>query len=60
VGVRYRMMLPGKVPQDAVDLWAVELPQGTFVVTYTVLAPTDPIAALRAGRAIVAGVDLKP
>jgi hypothetical protein len=60
LGVRYRMMLPGKVPQDAVDLWAVELPQGTFVLTYTVLAPPDPIAALRAGRAVVAGVDLKP
>lgn len=60
LGVRYRLLLPGNTPRDAVDLWAVELPQGTFVLTYTVSAPEDPVAALRIGRALVAGVDLKP
>ncbi|MEQ1571012.1 MAG: hypothetical protein ABMA64_35610 [Myxococcota bacterium] len=58
-GVRYRLLLPGNLPRDAVDLWAVNLgASGLWLMTFEVGAPADPIEALRSARALLPGIDL--
>ncbi len=57
-GARYRLLVPGSEPPDAVDVWAVPLPDGLWLASYRVTAPQDPDAALSPGRALVALVTL--
>lgn len=55
-GVRYRLAAS---PAEAIDVWAVPVHEGTWVMAFR--APgTDPVAALLPARALVAGVTLLP
>lgn len=59
VGVRYRLLIPGRWPRDAVDVWAVEIPSGLWLMSYRVSGPEDPVAALMPGRVLTALVALE-
>lgn len=52
--VRYRLLVPGRWPRDAVDLWAVPLEGGLWLMSYRASSPEDPIAALLPGRIFAA------
>jgi hypothetical protein len=59
-GIRYRLLLPGSTPRDAVDLWAVSLgAQGVLLVSFKVHGPPDPVDALRPARLLLTTLDLK-
>ncbi|MEQ1502424.1 MAG: hypothetical protein ABMB14_09340 [Myxococcota bacterium] len=53
-GIRYRLLIPGHWPRDAVDLWAVPVPTGTWLMSYRVSSPADPVDALVGGRILAA------
>jgi hypothetical protein len=53
-GVRYRLAVPGPHP-EALDLWAVSGPEGTWVLTFRVPAAADAVEALLPARVLAAG-----
>jgi hypothetical protein len=53
-GVRYRLLVPGGWPRDAVDLWAVQRGDALWLMSFRVSAPADPVAALAPGRVLAA------
>lgn len=58
-GVRYRLLVPGQWPRDAVDLWAVALSDtSTWLMSFRVSGPEDPVSALMSGRVLSAVVTL--
>lgn len=59
VGVRYRLLIPGRWPRDAVDVWAVAIPSGLWLMSYRVSGPDDPVAALLPGRVLTALANLE-
>lgn len=54
-GVRYRLAVPGPAP-EALDVWAVPVPDATWVLAFRVPAAGDPIPALLPARVLVAGM----
>jgi hypothetical protein len=57
-GVRYRLLVPGRWPRDAVDLWAVPLQGALWLMSFRVASPEDPVAALLPGRILAASAQL--
>lgn len=53
-GVRYRLLVPGRWPRDAVDLWAVPIEGALWLMSFRVQGPEDPVAALLPGRILAA------
>ena len=53
-GVCYRLAVPGPSP-EAVDVWAVPVPDATWVLAFRVPATGDPVPALLAARVLAAG-----
>lgn len=53
-GVRYRLLVPGRWPRDAVDLWAVSLEGALWLMSFRVTSPDDPVSALLPGRVFAA------
>ena len=52
--VRYRLLVPGRWPRDAVDIWAVPVTGGLWLMSFRVSSPDDPVNALLPGRIFAA------
>jgi hypothetical protein len=57
-GIRYRLLVTGRWPRDAVDLWAVPMQDALWLMSFRVPSPEDPIAALLPGRIFAASARL--
>lgn len=56
-GVRYRLLLPGPA-REAVELWAVPLPEATWLLAFRAPAGDDAVAAVLPARALLPGAEL--